>query len=575
MDLSELSAIERSHFERVKTSVMQKYGLTNIGEWICKNTKINGAPYSFLDHEYQDVIAADQSRERVVRKCSQVGISELSARIALAYCAVIPHFTTLYTLPTAAFAGTFMQTRIDPVIEASQYLSDMIHSTMDNAEVKRFLDSFLYMKGSQSTNAPISIPVDMLIHDELDYSSPEIISQYQSRLTHSKHKLKIKLSTPTVPKFGIDKEFSQSRRHFNFVKCNHCNEYFVPDYFQHVRVPGWDKKLDEITKRNLHLTRFQEAQVHCPKCGKVPSLQKEYRQWVCENPNDNYIAAGYQVAPFDAPNIISAAYLVEASTQYKRYIDFINANLGLPAEDNESKILRGDIDKVMIDAIGQGFGGYVMGIDMGLMCHVTIGFRSLDEQLVVVLREQVPVHRIRARRKELQIQYRPRVTVVDSLPYTETVLAMQAEDPNLFGAVYVTNKNIETHVVREKEEKKEEGQVDIRQVNVNRNKAFDALLEDIRARMVLVVQQSEQDDDEFKDHLTDMRRVKEYTPDNEIAFVWRKSEEGNDHFHHALLYLWVASQMMGVSKNQVAMPLGLTTFKMQPKATDETLRNKG
>lgn len=565
MDLSELNSIERGHLERVKTSVMQKYGLTNIGEWICKNTKIGGKPYSFLDHEYQDVIAADQSRERVVRKCSQVGISELSARISLAYCAVVPNFTTLYTLPTAAFAATFMQTRIDPVIESSQYLSDMIHSTMDNAEVKRFGDSFLYLKGSQSTNAPISIPVDMLVHDEVDYSSPEIISQYQSRLTHSKYKLKVKLSTPTVPKFGIDREFSQSRRHYNFVKCDGCNHWFIPSYFDHVKVPGWDDKLDKITKRNLHLTRFQEAQVHCPKCGKVPSLQPRHRKWVCENPDDNYIAAGYQVSPFDAPNIISAAYLVEAGTQYKRYIDFINANLGLPAEDNESKILRADLDAIMIEAIGQAFGGYCMSLDMGLVCHATVGFRSLDGQLIVVHREQIPVHRVRARRKELQVKYRPRVTVVDSLPYTETVLAMQDEDSNLFGAVYVTSKNMETHAVREREEDKAEGQVEIRQVNINRNKAFDALLEDIRAKMVLIVAQEQAEDEEFKDQLTDMRRVKEYTSDNEMAFVWRKSEDGNDHFHHALLYLWIASQMMGVSKNQVAVPLGITTFKIGKK----------
>jgi hypothetical protein len=549
------------HVARIRESVLHQFGLSNMGDWICKHTRIHGENYSFKDHEFQDRIAAETAREVVVRKCSQVGISELSARIALATCAVVPNFTTLYTLPTAAFASTFMSTRIDPVIQSSDYLSELIHTTMDNAEVKRFGNSFLYMKGSQSTNAPISIPVDMLIHDELDYSSPEIISQYQSRLTHSKHKRKIKLSTPTVPKRGIDKEFAQSRRHFNFVKCHHCNHYFVPDYFDHVKVPGFNEDLRTITKRNLHLTRYHEARVHCPKCGGIPSLQPEHRQWVCENPDDNYVAAGFQVSPFDAPNIISAAYLVECSTQYKRYIDFINANLGLPAEDKESSLTTEELKRCMIDAIGQAFGGYVCGIDMGLTCWVTIGFRSLDGFLIVTKVLPVPLHKIRETYKELRREYRFRITVMDSQPYTETVLALQDDDPNLYGAVYVRSKNIETHMVRQRDEDKDEGEVEIRQVNINRDRTFDAVMLDIRSGLIHKVH--DQYDEEWCEHLTDMKRVKEYTADAEMSFVWRKSEEGNDHMHHSLLYLWVASQMLGVSRNGVIVPMGVTTFPVK------------
>lgn len=553
----------KGHLERVKDSVQHQFGLTNLGAWICRHTKIGGRPYSFRDHEYQEKIVSDTSQEGVVRKCSQVGLSEISARIAVATCAVVPNFTTLYTLPTAAFASTFMSTRVDPVIQSSNVLSQLIHNTMDNAEVKRFGNSFLYMKGSQSTNAPISIPVDFLIHDEIDYSSPEIISQYQSRLTHSKYKKKLKLSTPTVPKRGIDKEFAHSRRHFNFVKCCHCNHYFVPDYFEHVKVPDWDKSLMEITKRNLHLTRYREAKVLCPSCGKEPSLQVEHRHWVCENPSEAYIAAGYQVSPFDAPNIISTPYLIEASTQYKRYIDFVNANLGLPAEDKESALTREDLLAAIIDSVGSAWGGYVCGLDMGMTCWFTIGFCSLDGVLIVVKTEAVPLHRVRERYRALRSEYHLRLTVMDSLPYTDMVLSLQEEDPNLYGAIYVRSKNMETHQVRTRDESREDGEVEVRQVNINRDKGFDGVMHDIRGGLIKKVR--EPHDEEWIEHLTDMRRIKEFTADAEMSFVWRKSEEGTDHYHHSLVYLWVASRMLGMSRSLFVLPQGMHTFKVKER----------
>lgn len=551
----------KNHVGRLKSATLNKHTAGTLPEWICEHTYIAGAKYSFVDHEYQERILRDESQECVIRKCSQVGISELAARMSLALCAVVPYYTVGYTLPTAGFATTFMRTRIDPVIQSSPYLSDLVHTTTDNAEVKRLGDSYLYLKGSQSSNAPISVPMDHLVHDEVDFSDPEVIGQYQSRLTHSKHQRKTKLSTPTIPGRGIDREFQRSRRHFNMVKCSCCNHWFIPDYFEHVKVPDYSGDLRMITKANLHKFRYQEAVVACPKCGGHPSLQVGYREWVCENPNDHFVAAGYQVSPFDAPNIIKPSYLIKSSTEYKRYIDFINFNLGLPAEDKESTLTEEELRELIIDQLDPSWGSYVMGLDMGLLCHCLVAFVTHDGFLINVHSEAIPVHLVRKRRKELAQKFRVRMTVVDSQPYTETVLAMQDEDPNLFGAVYVRSKNIETHYVREQDEDKREAKVEIRQVNINRDKAFDALMEVVRAKMLLKVK--DENDDLWVEQLTDMRRIKEWTADAELSFVWRKSEEGNDHFHHAQLYAWIASQILGVSKSQLALPSLVSSFKVK------------
>jgi phage terminase large subunit GpA-like protein len=268
-----------SHLNRLKSSVYKRFSLANVADWVAENTYIKGERFSFVDHEYQLAILQDPSREIVVRKCSQIGLTELSSRRALAQCNIMPGFTIIYTLPTASFANMFVKTRIDPMIDGSPALAAAVHNTTNNSEVKRFGESFLYFKGTRGVAAAISIPADGLVHDEVDFSDLEVITNYQSRLTHSKYKHKTSLSTPTVSGFGISAQFDQSRRHYNFCKCNHCNNFFVPNYYHHLRVPGLDD-LHDITKDTIHKYDIGSAWLECPKCGKEPSLQIEHRQWV-------------------------------------------------------------------------------------------------------------------------------------------------------------------------------------------------------------------------------------------------------------------------------------------------------
>jgi hypothetical protein len=530
-------------------------------EWISKHTKLNSSAYSFVDHEYQERILRDDSAEVIIKKCSQVGISELSVRMSLALANIIPGYTIIYTLPTAKFAGTFMRTRIDPVVQSSPYLNAAVHTSTDNADVKRFGDSYIYVKGAQSSNAPISVPADHLVHDEVDFSSPEVISQYHSRLTHSKYQRKTKLSTPTLPKFGIDYEFQRSRRHFNMVKCHHCNHYFIPDYYTHVRVPGWSGDLHTVTKANIFNLSYLSAYVECPSCGKAPSLQVEHREWVCENPGENFVAVGYQVSPFDAPNIISPGYLIKASTEYKKITDFINFNLGLSAEDADSTLTREELLAAIYAGEVSGTPGIVMGLDMGLLCHCIIAAISWDGMFNIIHTEIIPMQNVVARRKELARQFRVRMTVVDALPYTETVMRMQIEEENLFAAYYTNAKTIEMYHVVKRDEDEEKGVAQLRQVNVNRNRAFDGLMDTVRAKALS--KKTDEHDETWIEHLQDMKRVRQYTQDNELTYVWQKSLSGDDHFHHATLYAWIAAKMVGVATSTNVMPTLISAFPVK------------
>lgn len=548
-----------AHINRLKSGVFKKFSLANVSDWIEQNTFIKGERFSFEDHEYQLAILQDPSREIVVRKCSQIGLTELSSRRALAQCNIMAGFTVIYTLPTASFANTFVKTRIDPMIDSSPALTQSVHNTTNNTEVKRFGESFIYFKGTRGVSAAISIPADALYHDELDFSDLEVVTNYQSRLTHSKHKLKMDLSTPTVKGYGISAKFDSSRRHYNFVKCNHCNHYFVPSYYSHVRVPGLTGEMTDITKDTIHKYDIDGAFLECPSCGKEPSLQVEHREWVVENPKDRYEAAGYQISPFDAPNIISIKDLINASCKYARRADFINFNLGLPSEDSESNISLEDINKCFVPGEFPASYTAVMGIDMGLHCHLMVGYVDNLGVLYTVHSEVVPLSKIEERKIALQMKYRVRLTIMDSQPYSDLLMRFQNYDSNLYGALYVTTKGLETFQIRAKDENAEEGQMQLRQVNINRNQTLDAVMEMIRSGQWVC--KEDENRKIITDHLQDMKRIRDFGRDNELSFVWKKSNKGNDHFMHTLLYLYVASRMVGVAQINIELPSLIYKFR--------------
>lgn len=554
-------SIFSNQLQRLKAGASQAVAIKETSKWIATNTLLAGKPYSYVGREYQQKILDCESRETVTRKCSQIGLSELAVRKALALCGILPNFTCVYTLPTATFAATLSKTRVDPVIRESPFLRDLI-TDIDNVEVKQLKNSFLYLRGAASSNAPISIPADLLIHDETDFSDPLILSQYHSRLTASKYKMKFKLSTPTIPGKGIDFEFQRSKRNFLFVSCSCCGHGFIPDYYENVRIPGSTLELRDITKHNLHTLKYNDAFVECPSCGGKPSLMPEHREWVCENSDENRVATGFQVSPFDAPLVVTPGYLVESSTQYGNIADFVNFNLGLPYFSQESVLapeeVQGCITQNRFD-----YTQCVMGIDLGKVCHIVVAAVSWDGSMQVVFTESVPLQLLKQRYRELRLQYRVRVAVIDSLPYTDLILALQAEDHNLWASVYTQFRGVELFTVKSREEQGDKGLQQLRQINVARDRTFDALMAFIRSGQFSKF--SDPNDAEFVTHCTDMRRVKDWSSRmQQIEFKWVKSEGGDDHFWFSLSYAFLAKHILGTATgSSIVLPL-VSTFRVRP-----------
>ena len=554
-----LNDVFSRHLGRLKAALMA-HSPDTILEFIINHTRLNGENFSFLGHEYQERILRDKAQDIVIVKSAQMGISEMSARLALAKCALIDGFSVIYTLPSASAAANFMKTRIDPVVMSSPYLSELISADVDNAGVKRFGDSYLYLKGCQVDRQAISVPADMLVTDEVDNSDLDVMTLFHSRLIHSKYANTVSLSTPTIPGYGISRLFDQSKRKVNLCKCTHCNEWFQPDYFQHVRIPNCDKPLDRITKTDFAdpTFRWAEAFVACPKCGRPADLMPENREWVEENQNDAFVASGYRVSPFDCPTVIKVPNLVKSSADYERFSDFCNQRLGIAKEDTEVSLSREEVARAIVDNADTSGASYVMGVDLGMTCWVTVAAVFYDNSLCIVHVEPVPMQRLFERFGELVAKYRVRAQVIDHAPYTELVYRLQQRHPNAFASVYVTGKSAELMAVREKEENADKAQLDLRQVNVQRNNGLSLVADMLKTGQITKLRC--QHDAVWIAHMLDQKRVRKFM-NNELQFVWVKTT-GQDHLSHSLLYAVIASKLLSVRSGYTGgLPMALATFK--------------
>lgn len=555
----------QEHYDRLHAALFNTYNLQDVVRYIENETFLAGDRYSFKDHEFQKDIISDVSRNVYVQKCAQVGLSEIMARYIIGLCRIMPYFSAILTMPYSGDAVNFVKTRINPFIEGSPDLKRVMSADLDNTQIKGIATSIFYARGTSGETAALSVPADLLVHDEVDRSDPFTLQQYQSRIKHSRWKLTRLFGTPTVEDRGIALAMASSMRRRHMVKCEHCNFYFVPSYHSNVVIPGYDGEKRDINKDNYLRLRWREAFVQCPSCHGAPSLQVEHRHWVVENNLDNFDANGYYVTPFSVPNIVPPSQIVLESTKFG-WAEFCNQTLGETNSDQNEELTKEDI-------IGCRFPGsldtgavHCLGADMGITCHIMIGRMTLEGELLVVHRERVMMGDFVRRHGELRRQFRVLTSVIDAYPYTDMVLGMQKLDKNLFGAIYHRSKRLATYAIVKAEEDQSKGQLPITQAAIQRNVNFDQVMERFKKKKLLWAVGDEHEAETFVSHCLDMKRVQTVDRDGETIYVWEKSTQGNDHFMHTLGYLHVACQLNGMAgrslSTNVRMPM---IYKMKIK----------
>jgi hypothetical protein len=271
---------------------LQSQSLTNCLRWAANRRIMGGdfaGKYSAKHHPWVKEMHNSQAPFNYSMKGAQLGITEILINLAF-YTIDMLGKDVLYVLPTSRNASDFSKSRFNTALKLSSYL-DRIFTDTNSIEIKQAGANTLYIRGSRGDANLKSIPVSVLLLDELDEMSQRAVNLALTRLDGQLVKSVWGISTPTVPDFGIHKLYKDSTQE-NFVfKCPCCGRLTRLIWPECVEIIG----------EGVHDPRCKESFLKCKECGgKLPQESKPdwlgKAKWEIGNQNGNPDIRGFTIS---------------------------------------------------------------------------------------------------------------------------------------------------------------------------------------------------------------------------------------------------------------------------------------
>lgn len=571
---------DKDLMDRFLSRLRHRYSIDSesmtITDWLEQNTTLRKKPFTLKGYEFQRQIADDMHQNMSVIKPSQVGLTEIQVRKALAWVRRNDGVSVIYTMPNDEMRSRVSQTRIKPIVENDAvFMSEFDEDAVRAKGLMQFGQSFLYLTGSKEGDAT-SIPADMVLNDEIDLmDDPEMLNLFRSRLQGSKYKINQKFSTPTYPKAGVSKDYTESDQHEYFIKCPHCNHQQIPVFSREFcDIPGIGDEhaslVDQINIDNVGELDLRNSTVVCERCRNPLALgDSSLREWVPMFPSLSDISRGYRVRPFsldglDIRYIVGELLEAKKKTSLRR---FHNTVLG-EAYIDDSIALSEDMVRAALDPTHWTYNGQqvFVGIDVGQNCHLVLGTYNKVEGWNVFHWEVIPATNLENRVKEILAQYRIIGGAIDRHPYTPTAIAVRS----------ISNGRIipvEYRGLTEVNVKDNDLTPDETYAQVNKTQLLDDVAKAIRTREMTFTNYGPQQGMIIQHMMDNVRHEEE----GEKA-VWKK-QTGNDHYFHALAFM-VASKKLAdyiiANSGAETRTLVLTSnVDMKKQVNDNLLNQKG
>ena len=154
--------------EKVSSGLKRK-SVTSCSRWACAY-RVMGNPFpglwSFKYHPWLKGMMDSESQVNVGQKSAQMGFTEVSLNIC--FYNLDRGIDCLYVLPSQKpDAEQFTASRFNPAINLSPYLEKMF-SDVNNTGHKRAGNCNLFIRGSKSRSQLKSIPVGLIVADEIE-----------------------------------------------------------------------------------------------------------------------------------------------------------------------------------------------------------------------------------------------------------------------------------------------------------------------------------------------------------------------------------------------------------------------
>ena len=467
-------------------------------------------------------IYEDDAVEISVKKSAQCGVSGYLISTALWYPAEW-EANYLYLFPKKTQMNDFSMARIKPAIQLSPELAKLC-DRVDNVGLKKIGKGYLYCRGSEAVEQIISVDADAIGFDEYDFMTPANMDIAEKRIGGSELKIIRRVSTPTYPDFGIDTAYRSGDQREWHIKCDHCGEWQVLDFFKNV----------EVTMANRE---NPEGRVVCVKC-KKPIDRLMPGEWVAAYPDNDHHT--YHISKLMSSRS-TIAELIKASlkTDSQSIQIFHNYDLGKAFEPKGGRLSREAIAACRREAVQltDSYGGsnpVTMGVDVGSVLHVRISEHlptGEKKALWIGTREMTDGM---TELDPLMDAYKVRIAIIDELPETASARAFCDKfEGRAFMCRYAGETQKERIVVDE----------DKSLVTVKRTEMLDVTFNRFRTQMNLLPMSAlDIDDGDYLAQLKNTMRVVE--KDTKGIPRPRYIDSGPDHYAHAENYDEVATSMV-------------------------------
>jgi len=505
-------------------------------DW-CLKSIIDGHQFTFDRREYLIEPYNDDHPWQVTQKATQLG-ETIRAMLRAVYGMLVKgQRSVLYYFPTDTDVTRFSKGRAKPFITENPHISKHINKT-DEVHLKQFGNCLWYLLGMGTALSVKSIPGNAIYLDEFDEANQDAFEMVLERLGGQMDEDEISVhlfSNPTLPDFGVSREFEFTDQKYFMLVCPSCGHYnCLEDMFM-----DWINEDIHADPPLIALPTGETIRV-CGKCqGKLDPAKGE---WVKKKPSItdkrgyHYTQLWSQTQWHSPENILSKYYNALAKGNLQT---FINQTIGFGYVEAENRLSAEEVLELCgtKGIVSSDDGPCFMGVDQNKGIHVVIGKKCEGKAGKIV---HLEVYKDFEELDSLMQNFHVSRCVIDALPETRNARTFAERFP---GRVYMNYYNVHQkgdYAWNEREYI----------VKCNRTESLDASHAEIRLGNIILPKRCDITKT-FADHLHNV--AKKLVEEEEIDPITRLKRKtgskrytyvklGEDHFRHAYNYECMARQ---------------------------------
>lgn len=369
---------------------LQRKSIVSPSRW-AEKYRVMGQPYpglwTFDHHPWLREMHDSKAEYNVGQKCAQVGYTEMALNLVF-YMMDVPKYDCLYILPnTKPDAADFSTGRFNKAIELSEHIKKMFTDS-NNVGFKQAGSSNLYVRGSNSRTQLKSVPVSLVIFDELDEMDLDNIELAEQRTSGQLVKKIWKISTPTVDARGINKYYLESSKEKFIFKCPGCSKHIQFRFPESLVITGDSLEDENLKKSYLICTecKYQFEQdfdvpMHLAQLPKKAAIKSGH--WEPERQSDiRGFNLNQMYSPTILPSTIAQRFLRSQDDTLEEQ-EFFNSVIGTTHTTKDAKISEEQYKECIVSGMHMETHAsasriQTMGVDIGKKIHVTIPQFEID-----------------------------------------------------------------------------------------------------------------------------------------------------------------------------------------------------